>query len=257
MPRLTDPVAIRTLLETDRWWSIYPLGDLAPHLFPSCEWFHLPGGPPALMLVCRVFATPVLFALGETAAVQLLLDEVREEPAFYLHVRPEVLALLEPRYRLRDLAHMWRMALDPEDYRPASAEHVVRLGAADVPALQRLYADGETAGESPHFFAPAMVEEGAFFGLWEGPELVAVAGTHLVVAAESVGAIGNIYTRRDRRGRGLAAATTSAVVNELLRLGLRTVALNVSQTNAAAVQVYERLGFVRYCDYYEGLAERR
>jgi len=40
-------------------------------------------------------------------------------------------------------------------------------------------------------------------------------------------------------------------------MGLWTVALNVSQRNTAALGVYERLGFARYCAFYEGLAVRR
>jgi predicted GNAT family acetyltransferase len=91
-----------------------------------------------------------------------------------------------------------------------------------------------------------------FFGTWENGELVAVAGTHLAVPAEGVGAIGNVYTRRDRRGLGLAGALTSAVAGELLRMGVRTIGLNVTQRNAAAIRVYERLGFFRYCDFIEG-----
>lgn len=102
-----------------------------------------------------------------------------------------------------------------------------------------------------------MIEDGVFFGIREGEELVAVAGTHLVAPAEGVGAVGNIYTRRDRRGRGLAARATTAVANELLRRNVRTVALNVSKKNATAIRLYERLGFEKYCLFLEGLAELR
>jgi predicted GNAT family acetyltransferase len=38
---------------------------------------------------------------------------------------------------------------------------------------------------------------------------------------------------------------------------LRTIALNVSQRNAAAIRVYEQVGFARYCGFYEGVAERQ
>ena len=100
-----------------------------------------------------------------------------------------------------------------------------------------------------------MLDQGAFHGLWENGQLLAVAGTHLVAPTEDVAAVGNVYTRRDRRGRGLAAAVTSAVVDELLRMRIRTIVLNVNQSNAAAIRVYERLGFRRHCSYFEGLAE--
>jgi len=47
---------------------------------------------------------------------------------------------------------------------------------------------------------------------------------------------------------------TAAVTAELLRLHVRTVALNVAESNHAAIRVYERLGFRHYCDYREGIA---
>ena len=104
-----------------------------------------------------------------------------------------------------------------------------------------------------------MVEQGVFYGIYEGPNLIAAAGTHLVAPSEGVAAIGNVYTRRDRRGQGLATQVTGAVAAELLRLmpPSAIIALNVVQTNLAAVKVYERLGFARYCAFYEGLAHRR
>src|SRR5262245_41611465 len=256
MPRLSDRGRIRALLQTDPVWAVYALGDLAPHLFPHAEWFSADGGAPALLMLYRGFSPPVLFAQGEAGAVAPLLDEVGALEAIYLHIRPDVLALLGGRFEIREAPAMWRMHLPPGRYRPEPAGDARRLGPADVPALERLYADGAAAGESPHFFLPSMVEQGVFFGLFEGPELVAAGGTHLVVPEEGVAAIGNIYTRRDRRGRGLAGRLTSAVVDELLRLRVPTVILNVSLQNLTAIRVYERLGFTRYCGYHEGLAVR-
>jgi ribosomal protein S18 acetylase RimI-like enzyme len=256
MPRLTDRDEIRALLETDRRWSVYPLGDLAPCLFEYSEWYALTGGERALVLLFRRFETLVLFTVGGTAAVHALLEEIQDEPRMYLMVRPEILPLVKARYRIENETAMWRMILEPADYRLMPEDGVTRLGAEDFPALQRLYADGEPAGEVPGFFDASMLKTGVFFGIREGDELVAAAGTHLVVPAEGVGAIGNVYTRRDRRGRGMAARVTSAVAGELLRMELRTVALNVSQANSSAYRVYEKIGFRCYCSFYEGLAIR-
>ena len=63
-----------------------------------------------------------------------------------------------------------------------------------------------------------------------------------------------MYTRRDRRGRGLAGCLTSAVTQELLRMNIPVVGLNVSQRNSAAIRVYERLGFATHCEFVEGPA---
>jgi GNAT superfamily N-acetyltransferase len=255
MPRTADPAAIRAVLETDRPWAVYPLGDLSPGLFEDCAWFLGPG--PALVLLYSGFDAPVLFTLGAPAALRPLLEEAGPPGRMHLHVRPEALDLLRDRYAVRDEKTMRRMLLDPMRYRPAAAGGVARLGPADLPALERLYALARAAGEGGEFFSPAMLRDGVYFGVWEGAELAAAAGTHLVVPAEGVAAIGNVYTRPDRRGRGYATRLTSAVAGELLGRGARTVALNVQVDNAAAIGVYERLGFAPHCVFKEGLAERR
>jgi ribosomal protein S18 acetylase RimI-like enzyme len=120
--------------------------------------------------------------------------------------------------------------------------------------LTRLYADGNATGEAPDFFYPSMLTDGVFFGVYEGDALVAAAGTHLVSREEDAAAIGNIYTRRDRRGRGLGRIVTSAVVEALT--GITTVGLNVRADNLAAIRLYESLGFVRHCRFYEALGVR-
>jgi ribosomal protein S18 acetylase RimI-like enzyme len=123
---------------------------------------------------------------------------------------------------------------------------------SDVPALQALYADGESSGESPDFFFPSMVADGVFHGIYEGAELVAAAGTHLVAREEGAAAIGNVYVRHDRRGRELGRLVTKAVVWELA--GVETIGLNVRADNDAALHMYESLGFTRHCKFYEALA---
>ncbi len=109
-----------------------------------------------------------------------------------------------------------------------------------------------STGESPDFFYASMVTDGVFFGVYQGDELIAAAGTHLVSRDESAAAIGNVYVRRDRRGRGLGRAVTAAVLHELA--GIATVGLNVRADNDAAIRVYQSLGFVRHCDFREALA---
>ncbi len=246
-------------LSSDPAWSVYALGDLAPPFAPYCEWHIESSGPPAVLLLFRAFETPVLFTHGEPAAVAPLLDEIAHEPALYLSIRPAILPLIRERWRVATETPMWRMTLAPADFVPAPAQPglvPVRLGLDHLPHLEALFADGAPTGEAPDFFAPYMVEQGAFYGLFEGPGLVAAAGTHLLAPAQGVAAVGNVYTRRDRRGRGLASLVTSAVAADLLALQppLGVIALNVNQNNLAAQRVYQRLGFRFYCDFHEGLA---
>jgi GNAT superfamily N-acetyltransferase len=257
VPSLTDLPTVRALLETDRAWAVYALGDLCPARLPHCTWLHAHGPAPALALLYAGFAPPVLFALGAAGDLRPLLDEIARQPELYLHVRPDLMPLLAQRYHIPQPRHMWRLLLAPASYRPSPSPGAARLSPADVEALERLYADGEASGEAPGFFSASMLDEGVYFGAWESGELTAAAGTHLVVPEVGVAAVGNVYTRRDRRGRGLAAGLTSAVCSELLARGLPAVALNVAQDNRPALRLYQRLGFALYCDFVEGLAVRR
>ncbi len=257
MTVISDRLAIRARLAADPAWAAYALGDLAPGLFEHTRW-HAAEDEASLLMLFSALDLPVLFTLGPAEQIARLLAEIEDQPRLYLSIRPDILPLIHVRYTVSHETAMWRMVLDRQRFAPGLARGT-RLTLADYPALARLYADGVPTGEAPDFFAPYMVENGVFFGVFEGESLVAAAGTHLVAPEERVAAVGNVYTRRDRRGRGLAAVVTGAVTAELLR-GLApgaVIALNVKQANMAAIKVYERLGFARYCGFYEGVAERR
>jgi GNAT superfamily N-acetyltransferase len=255
---LTDPDDIRRRLEQDRSWSVYALGDLWPPFSARSEWYGAPEYANALALIYRADGVPVLLTAGEAEAVSQVLKGLPPEPEMFLSIRPEHLEAVRSRWEVSSLNPMWRMLLDPAAELPVlSSPAVTRLGAGDLPAIERLFADGEPAGEKPDFFFPSMLDDGTYFGVRESGELVAVAGTHLVVPPASVAAIGNVYTRRDRRGRGYGLAVMAAVVAELRQRQLRTIALNVRQSNTAAQRVYSRLGFRTYCAFFEGVARLR
>jgi ribosomal protein S18 acetylase RimI-like enzyme len=243
MPRLTDKNVIRTRLRRDPAWSVYALADLAPPMFPKTLWF-----VPDLTLVVQDYGTAILFAMGPGSVREAL--ECVAGPV-HLQVQRDALDEVARHAAVSSPRLMWRMTRTGDRLASPSAD-TTRLGASDVPALQALYADGESSGESPDFFFPSMVADGVFHGIYEGRVLVAVAGTHLLARAEGVAAIGNVYTRHDRRGRGLGRLVTSAVLGELA--GVETIGLNVRADNDAALHLYESLGFARHCQFYEALA---
>jgi ribosomal protein S18 acetylase RimI-like enzyme len=256
VPEITDVAQIRAILRSDPAWSVYALGDLAPGYFEQCSWYIPRNGDRALALIYRGFTPPILFTLGDAPAISMMLDEIGAEASYSLHVHKAVLPVLDKRYRIEEKAVL-RMVIAPDDFNAAPFEDAVRLGPDDACSLERLYEDGRDVGESPEHFYSEMLRDGVFFGIREGKDLVAAAGTHVVAPSESVGAVGNVYTRRDRRGMGLATNVTSAVLAELLGMKLTTIALNVYPGNATAIRIYERLGFKTYCELYTGIATAR
>lgn len=249
MPKIHDRSRLRAILQRDPGWCVYAIGDLAPGYFERCDWY---AAADALALVYRGSSPPVLFLAGDGPSVR---DAIGEVPAaeYYLHVRESSLAALRERFRV-ETKLLWRMVLDAKRLPPEVRESAVRLSHADVPAIERLCADGAASRESPDFFFPEMVALGVFYGIRDGGELAAVAGTHLVAEAEGVAAIGNIYTRSDRRGRGYGSRATAAVVHELVGRRIGVIALNVRQHNEPAIRIYRRLGFEIHCELVEGVA---
>ena len=147
---------------------------------------------------------------------------------------------------------MWRMSLKPEEFPGVTGDDIVALGPADEDEIVALFGDNP---DRPDAFYSRQLEHATFFGIRMEDDLVSVAGTHVVSEALSVGAVGNVYTRADRRGRGLGTRVTAAVVAQLMAMGLQTIVLNVSMENLPAQASYRKLGFWPYCGYYEGLAE--
>jgi GNAT superfamily N-acetyltransferase len=254
---LDDKADILSFLEADRGYAAYAIGDLDVGFYEQCTWAGAAreGCIEALILHYRGLEPAPLLLMGEREGLRAILRETLAPERVYLTCRPEALDLTRAFYAWEAITPMWRMILDPGRAPPAhpSPEGVqlARLGPAGAARINALFAGG--GGLSFH---PDQVEQGVFYGVLAEGALVAVAGTHLVSDRYGVAAIGNVYTHPDYRGHGHATLTTGAVADALQRRGIGTIALNVSQANAAAIHVYEKLGFARYCPFLEGPATR-
>ncbi|HHY57219.1 MAG TPA: GNAT family N-acetyltransferase [Chloroflexi bacterium] len=131
-----------------------------------------------------------------------------------------------------------------------------RLTGADVAAVEALFQHGGPF--TPDAFAAHQIEMGVFYGVEDASgALAAVGGTHIVDYTARLAAIGNMYTRPDCRGRGLASTVLAAIVASLQAEGVETIVLNVDQRNVGARRIYERFGFVVHCPFIEGVATAR
>lgn len=241
-----SPAEVRSILETDRAWCAYALADLEPAYAASCEWLV---GERSVVLIFSGLTPPVLFAHGPAQEVATILARVPPGDYQYGLLGTDRADL---RHRLRPSSEkrMWRMAFKAADFEPGAAEGAERLGASQ---LQEMLALFDNHPDRPDAFHERQVEDGAFFGARVAGELVSVAGTHVIAHGPSVAAIGNVFTRPEARGQGLATRVTAAVAAELLARGLRTIVLNVAMDNEPALQCYRRLGFWPYVSYYEGV----
>jgi GNAT superfamily N-acetyltransferase len=236
---------LRRILETDRIWSAYALADLEPRMDRHCEWLF---DENAVILIFKGLIPPLLFFQGEPNELSGL--QGRVPPGTYqFSLTGTYKALFEKRLKPSHETRMWRMVLRSDDFTGAQMSDIASLGPADLPAILALFADH---ADQPDAFDHSQLNEGPFFGIFDQDELVCLAGIHVLSEWAGVAAVGNVFTRPDKRGQGLATRTSAAVVNALLNLNIRTIVLNVAMQNEPALRCYRRLGFWSYCGYYEG-----
>ena len=249
----TEP-SLLTLLSADRGWSAYALCDLEPSYLPYC---HFLGSwrDRNLNAVLFIFASPGFTAISAhgTAGVDVLLAAALTSQMIpvgsAILARQSDLPVYAQRLTLGHRTPLVRMVLSAERFEPRTCPpgfRVRRLTDGDLPALDSLYASWPETVFNRFMFA-----EGVYFGAFVTGALVAAAGTHAVSNVQQIAMVGNVFTAPAQRGKRLAEATTSAVVAELFRAGVRDVALNVKAENAPAIAVYARLGFRQYLAFVE------
>jgi ribosomal protein S18 acetylase RimI-like enzyme len=252
--RLRDKTLIREFLNLDRKLTAYALGDLDDAFWPLSAFYGAwrEDELASLMLVYSGFDVAVLTAFGEPEGVRSIFEKQPLPDEIYYLFPLYMGDLLSEYYERPHAQQEWRMVLDQEAFIAPPLEGAARLGPEQAPALDELYQHAAEPGEAIVAFDPWQIAHGMFYGIWDGRALVAAAGTHVWSPAEGVAAIGNVFTRPDRRGRGYATLCTAAVTVEALQAGMDAIILNVRDGNAPAIHVYEKLGFLRYCLFWEG-----
>jgi predicted GNAT family acetyltransferase len=97
----------------------------------------------------------------------------------------------------------------------------------------------------PGPFGPRTIELGEYHGVFDGDELVAMAGERLRVAGYTE--ISAVCTAPAARGRGLASGLTTLVAERILERG-ELPFLHHADDNHSARRVYLQLGFRDRCD---------
>ena len=257
MEEINDREELREFLLHDKIANAYLLGDLDPDYFPWCEWWGTrdDGGElESLMLLYKGLSLPAVWTVGSTDGLSTLFQECRTSlpSRFHFHLMERHLPPIKRQYEIADLQEMQRMGLHRSDYESLGRDpRVRRLNHNDTAAIMRLYEH-----YPDNFFEPSQLETGLYFGIdGDDGELASIAGIHVVSEEYDVAAIGNLVTRPDVRGQGMATVCTGRLLDELFeRVSL--VALNVRHDNLPAISVYENFGFQENSLFWEGRGSR-
>ena len=250
-----EPESAAAFLLRDRAWGAYPLGYLDPaSMVKTHAWSGVrEGGRESLLVIAQLPQLLSVFATGDPLGVEAILASLPAIPASgVFSARAECLEAMERYLHVSTASSMRRMRVDRQAFRPRARADAVRLDIAHLEQVQRLYGMWTDAHQ-----LPSQLSLGVYYGIYGEGGLIAIAGTHCHSAKHGVGAVGNVLTHSFHRGRGLAGATTTAVTEELFRMGCEEVVLNVRNGNDAAMAAYTRLGFTQHCTFVEGIFHAR
>ena len=259
-----DRDALERFLRRDAAAQVYGLADLDAPFWPDARAFTSQGPDgeiEALLLRLDALELPIVYAVAPPeheptrALVAALAPELPD--VFFANLPLGVARVLAPRYEIEPQGEHVKMALlEPDALAAVDTSRVERLDPEHYDELRAFYAGAYLPEErGGRFLARYMLELAPWFGLREAGALVSVAGLHVLSRRYGVAAIGNVATRPDRRGRGLARAVTARLSRELATQ-LPTIALNVAVTNTAARRCYLGLGFREVLRYDEALLRR-
>jgi ribosomal protein S18 acetylase RimI-like enzyme len=258
---LHDKAQIEAFLRQDVAMNLYALGDLEDRFFRYTIWYAQPddhGEIKHLALVYLGLHPPILLSFDHDLAGQkAFLANLSQFLPDRLYTLLSVGAVkgLSDHFEARPYGLHYRMMLtQPEMPRKVTAIEAMLLNDEHLPAITNLY----YGGHKETWFDPWLLETQQYFGIWcpnQPHQLASIAGVHCFSPEYGVAAIGNVTTHPDYRGRGLAQKTTARLCQSLAG-HVQHIGLNVKADNAAALAVYDKLGFQVAGHYEEFMLSR-
>jgi predicted GNAT family acetyltransferase len=249
---LHDKNRIEAFLRKNVYLHIYSIGDLDDFFWPDTVWYGWEQGGEiqAVALLYTASDASTLLALSEQQnvmweLVQSIFPVLPER--FYAHLSPAIAEAVERQCKIKSYGKHYKMGLKNKTLLyDIDCSQVIRLTEGDLDEMVGLYEKSYPG----NWFNARMLHSKQYFGLRIEDQLVSVAGIHVYSRKYKVAALGNIVTRPDHRGKDFGKAVTAKLCQSLFE-HVDNIGLNVKADNAAAITLYEKLGFEIVSTYFE------
>ncbi|MCR5655298.1 MAG: ribosomal protein S18-alanine N-acetyltransferase [Lachnospiraceae bacterium] len=119
--------------------------------------------------------------------------------------------------------------------------HIRQMEARDIPEVARMEKETFTMPWSEKSFAEALEREGSLYLVAEENGILGYCGCYVILDEADVN---QVAVRADLRGQGLGKELVSEMIRILKERGIDSITLEVRKSNAAAIRLYESVGFV-------------
>lgn len=137
-------------------------------------------------------------------------------------------------WRLEVKKDLIQMVYQSQDV-PPEAQGLLSLQDKHIPAMLEL-----TELTKPGPFLPRTIDLGHYEGIFDGDQLIAMAGQRL--QPDPYTEISAVCTHPDHTGKGYAATLIRSQISRIMAAG-RTPFLHAAPENTGAIRLYEKLGF--------------
>jgi GNAT superfamily N-acetyltransferase len=249
-----DRKVISDTLSMDRLWSSEALLSLDDRYWSLANWYHYHDGSNQGMLMIFPYLEPTpVFMIGEpNCLAHIIRTDVMPESTF-VEAPISCVGLLKQQYEFNSAIIMSKMQMG--HFRPntfPSEPKVRRLESSDFQKAYDLYSRNVERG---HFDADQF-NNGIYFGVEEDGQLVSMAGTTVLCIDYRTATIGNVITDEHHRHKGYATAELIELCQQLIHYCYDCICIKVSRGNVGAITVYRRLGFVKKCEFFEGMGQK-
>lgn len=252
---VTDRKLISDFLSLDRVWASEALMSLSDSFWKISNWYGYQDGKNiGLGLVFPKMSPTPVFLAGEPNCLSHIIRESITSDKIFVECPFNCVNLLKEKYNFSSSLFMNKMQL--QHFRHSSFTihpNVRRLTKDDfIMARDLFYRNAEISS-----FDPDLFNNGIYYGVQDGASLVSMAGTTTMCFDYRTATIGNVITDHNYRNRGYATSELILLCQELLEETFNCICIKVNRGNNTAVTLYRRIGFVKTCEYFEGLGMRK